>query len=93
MKIILGSGKRVYYIHPGILASCNSSVLEARMTWRWKINNEYKPLDWSDFDEQTVECVLSYFYTRDYYVPGSTPGSAPSYWGVVEGKLEQKNKG
>ena len=28
-------------------------------------------LDWTDFDEQTVECFLSWLYTGDYDVPGA----------------------
>ena len=25
-------------------------------------------IDWTDFDEQTIECVLHYLYTGDYHV-------------------------
>jgi hypothetical protein len=35
-------------------------------------------LDWSAFDEQTVECVLSFLYTGDYPINLSAPESPKS---------------
>lgn len=29
-------------------------------------------IDWTEFYEQTVECVLSYFYSKDYMIRGAT---------------------
>ncbi|PYH99209.1 hypothetical protein BO71DRAFT_405533 [Aspergillus ellipticus CBS 707.79] len=70
LQIIAGENKRIYYAHPTILA-CNSSALNARINGPWREHGNSEPIDWSDFDEPTVECVLSYLYTSDYYVPGA----------------------
>lgn len=66
---MVGSTKKIYYVHSSILASCDSTVLNARMTGAWKDNAKDKPLDWTNFDEVTAECALSYLYVKDYYVP------------------------
>lgn len=58
-------------MHPGALSWCNTSALNARVSGPWKENGAGGPFDWTDFDEQTIECVLSYLYTQDYCVPDS----------------------
>lgn len=70
----MGSSESLYYIHPGALSSCKSSALSARVNGPWKGNGASEPIDWTDFDEQTVECVLSYLYTGDYSVDGPLSG-------------------
>ncbi|KAL7658042.1 hypothetical protein ACMYSQ_004183 [Aspergillus niger] len=69
IQVIVGSAKSTYFVHPGALSWCDKSALSARIDGPWKQNGADSPIDWSDFDEQTVECVLSYLYTQDYYVP------------------------
>ncbi|KAL3257019.1 hypothetical protein ABHI18_007133 [Aspergillus niger] len=73
IQVIVGSAKSTYFVHPGALSWCNKSALSARIDGPWKQNGADSPIDWSDFDEQTVECVLSYLYTQDYYVPQLEP--------------------
>jgi hypothetical protein len=60
----VGRDNRIYYVHHGVLEACPSFDIEF----------EYL-LDWSAFDEQTVECVLSFLYTGDYPVNLPTPES------------------
>jgi hypothetical protein len=55
IQIEVGRDNRIYYVHHGALEACPSFDIEF----------EYM-LDWSAFDEQTVECVLSFLYTGDY---------------------------
>lgn len=38
------------------------------MSGSWKDTGE-GAIDWTDFDERIVECVLNYLYTGDYHVP------------------------
>lgn len=79
MKIIAGDTGSQYYAHPGALSSCASSALSARINGSWKDAGD-SVIDWTDFDEQTVECVLNYLYTRDYDAPqlASVSMSQPS---------------
>lgn len=37
------------------------------MNGAWKNAGE-GAIDWTDFDEQTIDCVLHYLYTGDYHV-------------------------
>ncbi|KAE8397485.1 hypothetical protein BDV37DRAFT_276893 [Aspergillus pseudonomiae] len=67
IQIIVGSGERSYFVHPAALSWCNTSALNARVSGPWMENGASGPIDWTDFDEQTIECVLSYFYTQDYF--------------------------
>ncbi|GLB09929.1 hypothetical protein AtubIFM57258_005861 [Aspergillus tubingensis] len=69
IQVIVGSAKSSYYVHPEALSWCKNSALSARIEGPWRQHGDESPIDWSDFDEQTVECVLSYLYTQDYYVP------------------------
>ncbi|PWY83321.1 hypothetical protein BO70DRAFT_361456 [Aspergillus heteromorphus CBS 117.55] len=78
LQIIAGENKRIYYAHSTILA-CNSSALNARINGPWREHGNSEPIDWSDFDEPTVECVLSYVYTSDYYVPGAVYDEQEKY--------------
>lgn len=72
VQAIVGSQKTTYYIHPGVLLSSGSPVLKARVTDRWIKDESSGPIDWTDFDEDTVECALSYLYIEDYDVRGQT---------------------
>ncbi|KAJ9194415.1 hypothetical protein DTO164E3_7300 [Paecilomyces variotii] len=92
IQVMVGSGKKIYYIHPSILTSCNSSVLNARMTGGWRNNDADKPLDWTNFDEVTIECVISYLYVKDYYVPEQTFEFGASSGGDTQGQPEEKVK-
>ncbi|KAL3470006.1 hypothetical protein BJX99DRAFT_264606 [Aspergillus californicus] len=72
IQILVGDARTPYYIHPGV--SLNSpSALNARMHGPWRVSDDGY-MDWTDFDEDTVECVLEYLYTKDYHMPVSTPG-------------------
>ncbi|KAJ5247396.1 hypothetical protein N7468_002379 [Penicillium chermesinum] len=64
IKITVGKGS-TYYVHPGAFAPYTSSALHAQIHGSWK-DTFAKTLDWSDFDEQTIECVLQFLYTGDY---------------------------
>jgi hypothetical protein len=46
--------------------------LSSRIKGSWNNNG----IDWSDFEEQTIRCVLNFFYTGDYYT--SHPGCDPT---------------
>ncbi|KAJ5985031.1 hypothetical protein N7522_012227 [Penicillium canescens] len=67
IQIEVGRENLIYYVHHGALEACPSFDIEF----------EYM-LDWSAFDEQTVECVLSFLYTGDYPInlpiPEATEG-------------------
>jgi hypothetical protein len=41
------------------------SALNARATGPWQECGEGE-IDWTDFDEQTISCVLQYLYTQEY---------------------------
>ncbi|GFN17195.1 hypothetical protein AtubIFM55763_004367 [Aspergillus tubingensis] len=69
IQVIVGSAKSSYFVHPDALSWCKNSALSAQIEGPWRQHGDESPIDWSDFDEQTVECVLSYLYTQDYYVP------------------------
>jgi hypothetical protein len=61
----VGSEDRVYYVHHGALEA--HPALEEKLK---SSTDEYEnPIDWSAFDEQTIECVLCYLYTGDYQAP------------------------
>lgn len=70
LQVIVGSEKTLYYIHPGVLSSCGSPALKARIDGPWKTNGASGIIDWTDFDEDTIECALSYLYVEDYSVCG-----------------------
>ncbi|KAJ6111879.1 hypothetical protein N7523_007940 [Penicillium sp. IBT 18751x] len=70
VQVIVGPEKTPYYIHPGILSSCGSPVLKARIDGPWKTNGANKAIDWTEFDEDTIECAMSYLYVEDYGVCG-----------------------
>lgn len=67
MKVFVGSEKKIYYVHPGVLLACKASTADVRMSGYWKDTGE-GAIDWTDFDRQTIECVLQYLYTGDYHV-------------------------
>ncbi|KAJ6116212.1 hypothetical protein N7523_005893 [Penicillium sp. IBT 18751x] len=68
IQILVGPAKTTFYIHPGVLSSCGSPVLEARINGPWTTNGPSGAIDWAEFDENTVECALSYLYVGDYDV-------------------------
>jgi hypothetical protein len=47
-------------------------VLKARVNERWTKDGTSGAIDWTEFDEETVECALSYLYIEDYDVRGRT---------------------
>ena len=63
-KAIVGDEKKIYYIHPFVLCK-TSSVFEARITGTWK-NATDDTLDWSHFNEETIDCVADYLYSGKY---------------------------
>lgn len=67
IKVFVGSDRAVYYVHPGVLSACKSSTTDTRMNGSWKDAGD-SAIDWTDFDSQTIECVLHYLYTGDYHV-------------------------
>jgi hypothetical protein len=46
--------------------------LKARVNDQWIKNGTCGVIDWTKFDEETVECALSYLYIEDYDVRGRT---------------------
>lgn len=64
----MGSDERVYYVHRGTLEV--HSALDAGLK---ASTDEYEEaIDWSGFDEQTIDCVLSFLYTAGYQAPQAT---------------------
>ncbi|KAJ5348625.1 uncharacterized protein N7506_001878 [Penicillium brevicompactum] len=68
IQVIVGPQKTVYYVHPAVLSSCGSPVLKARVNDQWIKNGTSGAIDWTEFDEETVKCALSYLYIEDYDV-------------------------
>ena len=58
------------------------------MSGSWKDTAD-GAIDWTDFDEQTIECVLHYLYTGDYHIPSSEAGALAPVTECVENLLEQ----
>lgn len=83
MKIFAGHAKTVYYVHPEVLLAHKSSTASVRMSGSWKDTGE-GVVDWTDFDEQIVECVLNYLYTGDYHVPFHETGKNIASTGCME---------
>ncbi|KAL4864233.1 hypothetical protein BDV12DRAFT_201340 [Aspergillus spectabilis] len=65
ISIRVGSDKVIYYVHRQALTLCPSSALNARVTGPWRECREGE-IDWTDFDEQTISCVLQFLYTQGY---------------------------
>jgi hypothetical protein len=64
----VGSEERVYYVHRGTLEV--HPAFDARLK---ASTEEYEDaIDWSAFDEQTIDCVLSFLYTGAYQAPQAT---------------------
>ncbi|KAJ5346776.1 uncharacterized protein N7506_000029 [Penicillium brevicompactum] len=84
IQVIVGPQKTLYYVHPGVLSSCGSPVLKARVNDQWIKNGTSGAIDWTEFEEQTVECALSYLYIEDYDVRSRT---------FVEQTEERNNNG
>ncbi|KAJ6007619.1 hypothetical protein N7540_011595 [Penicillium herquei] len=66
LQVLVGSEKIVHYVHPGVLACSGSPVLRARVQERWMDSDANKVIDWTEFDEDTIHCVLNYLYTGTY---------------------------
>lgn len=72
VKIVVGSDERVYYVHRGTLEV--HPAFDARLK---ASTDEYEEaIDWSGFDEQTIDCVLSFLYTAGYQAPQATSVAA-----------------
>ncbi|KAJ5504830.1 hypothetical protein N7463_007704 [Penicillium fimorum] len=68
VKISVGSDECAYYVHRGTLEV--HPTFDARLK---ASTDEYEDaIDWSAFDEQTIDCVLSFLYTRGYQTPQAT---------------------
>ncbi|KAJ5173848.1 uncharacterized protein N7500_001779 [Penicillium coprophilum] len=68
VKIIVGRDEHVYYVHRGTLEV--HPAFDARLK---ESTDEYEDaIDWSAFDEQTINCVLSFLYTGGYQAPQAT---------------------
>ncbi|KGO69176.1 hypothetical protein PITC_095890 [Penicillium italicum] len=67
IRAIVGESKAIFYVHPGALIQ-GKSALTARVTGPWKTAGQ-DTLDWSDFDEETVDCALKFCYAQKYIVP------------------------
>lgn len=68
----MGSDERVYYVHRGTLEV--HPAFDARLK---ASTDEYEEaIDWSGFDEQTIDCVLSFLYTAGYQAPQVTSVAA-----------------
>lgn len=46
--------------------------MKACVSDQWIKNGTSGAIDWTEFDEETVECPLSYLYIEDYDVRGRT---------------------
>lgn len=69
MKV--GEINKIYYVHPGIFPS---SALSADILSSWKGTAD-DTVDLTEYDEQTIESVLSYFYTKEYFFAQTPPES------------------
>ncbi|GMG04758.1 unnamed protein product [Aspergillus oryzae] len=54
VQVVAGNSKTCYFVHPGALSGCHTSALNARINGPWKENGADGPIDWTDFDEETV---------------------------------------
>lgn len=68
IKVVVGSEERVYYVHHGALEAhpaFEAQLKEATDDYMYHVN-------WSAYDEQTVECALGFLYTGGYEAPEAT---------------------
>lgn len=70
-RLKVGKRGTIYYAHPGVFSS---SALAAHILGSWKGTAD-DTIDLTEYDEQTIESALSYFYTKDYYLAQITPES------------------
>ncbi|RAK98723.1 uncharacterized protein BO80DRAFT_503765 [Aspergillus ibericus CBS 121593] len=93
LSIRVGSNKKLYYVHPKALSSSSSSALHARVTGPW-MNCGDGEIDWTDFDEQTIDCVLNFLYTGDYQAGRITqrPGEQSQQRATEESEEIEKDK-
>ncbi|KAJ5247358.1 hypothetical protein N7468_002341 [Penicillium chermesinum] len=68
-RLKVGKEDKCYYVHPGVFAS---SALCPQILDSWKGAGD-DTIDLTEYEEETVECALSYLYTRDYSLPQVTP--------------------
>ncbi|KAJ5932933.1 hypothetical protein N7516_007422 [Penicillium verrucosum] len=99
VKVVVGSDERVYYVHRGTLEV--HPAFDARLK---ASTDEYEEaIDWSGFDEQTIDCVLNFLYTAGYEAPQATSVAvegyeadaeeeAPAQDGEGEGEEEQEQE-
>ncbi|KAJ6007407.1 hypothetical protein N7540_011383 [Penicillium herquei] len=69
IRLKVGEEEKIYFVHPGIFAS---SVLSAEILGSWKGTAD-DTVDLTEYDEQTIESALSYFYAKDYYIAQIIP--------------------
>ncbi|KAF3393941.1 hypothetical protein F1880_004896 [Penicillium rolfsii] len=71
IKLKVGKRDKIYHVHPGIFTS---SALSADIISSWKGTAD-ETVELTEYDEQTIESVLSYFYTKEYFLAQITPES------------------
>lgn len=70
VRILVGEEENVFYAHVDALAR-QSPVWHRRLTGAWKDNSS--DIDWREFDDATIKCVMSYLYTESYDIWPSKP--------------------
>lgn len=88
IKAKVGVAENVYCVHPGILSSSRGAH-NARSKSPWKYF-EQDTIDWTGFDCETIECVLSYLYTG-IYSTNDLSFDVGSYMGEDETKAHQRD--
>lgn len=71
----MGEKQKVIYVHPAVLTQ-GESAISARVTGRWADVSE-NVIDWSEFDECTVDSVVHYLYFKDYKIFESPTQDVP----------------
>jgi hypothetical protein len=71
LRLKVGEREKIYHVHPGVFAS---SALSADILGSW-MGTADDTVNLTEYDEQTIESILSYFYTKEYFLAHSTPES------------------
>ncbi|KAJ5179277.1 hypothetical protein N7492_002487 [Penicillium capsulatum] len=69
-EVLVGHRGCVIYAHPSVLARA-SPVLKNRIKGAWSTTTG-DVINWERFDEQTIECVMTFFYAGRYDFISST---------------------
>lgn len=88
MKWKVGSKGTIFYVHPGVIRSFHTSTIDARMHLKQEKTSS-DVVDRSDFDERTIEAVLSFFYAGDY---SPSPAARTLYLKVEHGAKEESRE-